>query len=161
MRPGKRCRCMLVSACWTLGERTADFMTKLPAIDSPFEFEKALEQLDTISRDLEAGTLGLDAALARFESGVGLLRQCYARLEAAEGQIALLTGFDADGNPVMQPFDATATAEQGMAGRRQGKESKSAKAPRKTARKTSRDPTAETDDEEEAGSGSSTPPGLF
>ncbi|MBA3313165.1 MAG: exodeoxyribonuclease VII small subunit [Planctomycetota bacterium] len=86
--------------------------------DEPQRFEDALKELDEIARDLEDGTLGLDASLQRFEQGVGLLRHCYGVLDVAERKIALLTGFDGDGNPVTEPFDATATAEQGVAGRR-------------------------------------------
>ncbi len=81
-------------------------------------FEDALKELDAIAHDLEDGALGLDESLQRFEQGIGLLRHCYSVLDAAERKIALLTGFDSDGNPVTEPFDASATAEQGVAGRR-------------------------------------------
>jgi exodeoxyribonuclease VII small subunit len=84
----------------------------------PLCFEDALSELEAIARALEEGTLGLDESLRRFEQGIRLLRQCYAVLDSAEKKIALLIGFDADGNPVLEPFDATATAEQGVAGRR-------------------------------------------
>jgi exodeoxyribonuclease VII small subunit len=86
--------------------------------DEPPCFEDALKELDAIARDLEDGALGLDESLQRFEQGIGLLRHCYGVLDSAERKIALLTGFDADGNPITEPFDATATAEQGIAGRR-------------------------------------------
>ena len=81
-------------------------------------FEEALEELRTVIADLEGGRLGLEASLGRFESGVGLLRRCRATLERAERRVELLTGVDADGEPVTEPFDASATAEQGAAGRR-------------------------------------------
>lgn len=81
-------------------------------------FEDALQELDAIAHDLEDGSLGLDESLQRFEQGIGLLRHCYSVLDAAERKIALLTGFGSDGNPITEPFDATATAEQGVAGRR-------------------------------------------
>lgn len=84
-------------------------------------FEAALADLETIARDLEEGALGLDESLRRFEEGVGLLRRCYGLLDAAERKIAVLTGFDGDGNPVLEPFDATATADQGGAGRRKAR----------------------------------------
>jgi exodeoxyribonuclease VII small subunit len=92
-------------------------MAKRKDIEGPC-FEDALKELDAIAHDLEDGRLGLDASLQRFEQGIGLLRHCYGVLDAAERKIALLTGFDGDGNPVTEPFDATATAEQGIAGRR-------------------------------------------
>ncbi|HEX6986424.1 MAG TPA: exodeoxyribonuclease VII small subunit [Planctomycetaceae bacterium] len=87
----------------------------------PQRFEDALCELEAIARELEEGTLGLDESLRRFEQGVGLLRHCYGILDSAERKIALLTGFDGEGNPVLEPFDATATAEQGTAGRRKAR----------------------------------------
>ena len=96
---------------------TVPFMAKRKT-DEPPTFEAALEDLETIARDLEEGSLGLDESLRRFEQGVGLLRRCYGLLDAAEQKIAILTGFDGDGKPVLEPFDATATVEQGTAGRR-------------------------------------------
>jgi len=72
-------------------------------------FESSLEQLQSIVHELEEGRVGLEASLARFEEGVRLLRHCYQFLEQAEQRIEILTGADAQGNPVTAPFDATAT----------------------------------------------------
>ena len=72
-------------------------------------FEEALAELEQILRDLEDGTTTLDESLARYERGVGLLKCCYAQLQAAEQKIALLAGLDADGKPVLQPFDHAAS----------------------------------------------------
>ena len=86
-------------------------------------FEQSLSQLQQIVHDLEDGRLGLEESLQRFEQGVGLLRRCYQVLEQAEQKIEILTGFDADGNPVTKPFDGSATfrpAEQ-TAGRRKSR----------------------------------------
>ena len=90
---------------------------KKPAPDPP-AFEDALAELQQIVTTLEDGSTGLEASLERFERGVGLLRDCYRTLENVERRIETLTGFDDDGQPVTEPFDATATAEQGRAGRR-------------------------------------------
>lgn len=82
--------------------------------DSPCEnltFEQALAELDQIVRELEDGQLGLDDALSQYEAGVGLLKRCYTQLRQAEQRIAQLTGVDADGQPITQPFEHTATAE--------------------------------------------------
>jgi exodeoxyribonuclease VII small subunit len=68
-------------------------------------FEHALTELETIMHDLEEGRLGLAEGLARYERGVGLLKQCYELLSHAERRIELLCGVDADGNPVTQPFE--------------------------------------------------------
>jgi exodeoxyribonuclease VII small subunit len=72
-------------------------------------FEEALTSLEQIVHDLEEGKLGLAESLTRYESGVKLLKQCFGLLENAERRIELLTGVDAAGNPVVQPFDDEAT----------------------------------------------------
>jgi exodeoxyribonuclease VII small subunit len=72
-------------------------------------FEQALAELEQILRDLEDGTTTLEESLARYERGVGLLKTCYAQLQAAEQRITLLTGVDADGKPALQPFDHAAS----------------------------------------------------
>lgn len=47
-------------------------------------FEQAYGQLERITRDLEAGDLPLDAALALFEQGAKLAELCDRLLHAAE-----------------------------------------------------------------------------
>lgn len=58
--------------------------------------------------------------MQQFEVGVQLLRSCYQVLERAEQKIEILTGMDAQGNPQLAPFDASATAsrQEQSAGRR-------------------------------------------
>jgi exodeoxyribonuclease VII small subunit len=68
-------------------------------------FEETLEQLEAIVQQLEEGKIGLNEALARYEEGVKLLRHCYGLLEGAERRIELLSGVDAEGNPVTTPLD--------------------------------------------------------
>jgi exodeoxyribonuclease VII small subunit len=85
-------------------------------------FEQALAELDKIVRALEDGGVGLEESLARYEQGVGLLKQCYGQLRQAEQRIQLLAGLDEEGKPILKPFDHTATAEA---------ENKEAKRPRK------------------------------
>lgn len=68
-------------------------------------FEAALEQLEQIVRDLEDGDLGLDQSLQRYEEGVKYLKFCHRKLKDTEQKIELLTGLDAEGNPVTAPFD--------------------------------------------------------
>ncbi|MFZ5828718.1 MAG: exodeoxyribonuclease VII small subunit [Planctomycetota bacterium] len=73
------------------------------------DFEQSLERLEDIARGLEEGKLSLTESLANYEEGVKLLRHCYDLLKRAERKIELLTGVDADGNPITEPFDAEAT----------------------------------------------------
>lgn len=101
--------------------RISDAMPKKKAKPGPADvsskdaydeaFEDSLAKLEGIVEDLEAGELGLADALASYEEGVARLRRCHAQLEAAERRIELLSGVDADGNPVTEPFDDSATAD--------------------------------------------------
>ncbi len=50
-------------------------------------FEAALERLEALVGRLEGGDLELEEALAAFEEGVRLTRQCATRLEDAERRI--------------------------------------------------------------------------
>lgn len=77
-----------------------------------FGFERALDELESISRELEEGRLDLDAALARYERGVALLTRCHALLAGAERRTRLLTGFDESGAPILEDFNAEPTAER-------------------------------------------------
>lgn len=71
-------------------------------------FEEALEQLEKIVHDLEDGGIGLNEALAGYEKGVRLLRQCHLLLEKAERRIELLSGVNANGDPITRPLDDSA-----------------------------------------------------
>jgi len=87
-------------------------MSKTPPNDQPSEqitFEAALKRLEEIVHSLEDGNVGLNDALVRYEEGVTLLRQSYELLQRVERRIELLSGVDAEGNPVTKPFDDTAT----------------------------------------------------
>lgn len=75
-------------------------------------FEQALAELERIVRVLEDGQTSLEEALARYESGVGLLKKCYAQLATAEQRIVLLTGTDESGRPVTRPFEHAASEEK-------------------------------------------------
>jgi exodeoxyribonuclease VII small subunit len=77
--------------------------------DAPVDFESALKRLEEIVHLLEEGDIGLGESLERYEEGVKLLRQSYDLLQRAERRIELLSGVDAEGNPITQPFDDAAT----------------------------------------------------
>src|SRR5216684_371369 len=78
-------------------------------------FEQALAELDRIVRELEDGQTSLEESLARYERGISLLKRCYAQLRQAEQRIQLLTGVDEEGQPILQPFEHSATAESNKA----------------------------------------------
>ena len=77
-------------------------------------FEDALERVETIVDELEAGELGLDESLKKYEEGVKALRECQKILAAAEKRIEVLTRLDEDGNPVTEPFDRADSTAPGL-----------------------------------------------
>jgi len=85
---------------------------------SPATFEQALARLEQIVAQLEDGRVDLADSLARYEEGVRLLRQCHSLLERAERRIEVLSGVDAEGKPVAEPFDdrsSLSLADEGSA----------------------------------------------
>jgi exodeoxyribonuclease VII small subunit len=77
----------------------------------PLTFEQALAELESVVRALEDGDTGLEESLARYERGVSLLKQCYAKLRDAEQRILVLTGEGEDGEPQTRPFEHAATLD--------------------------------------------------
>jgi len=67
-------------------------------------FEQALAELEKTVHDLEEGQIGLEESLARYENGVKLLRHCYNLLGGAQRRVELLSGVDAQGNPITRPI---------------------------------------------------------
>jgi len=71
--------------------------------DKPEPFEKNLERLDAIVRELEDADLPLDKALQLYEEGMKLSEFCHKQLEEAEGRIEILSK-KAGGKVVAEPF---------------------------------------------------------
>ncbi len=78
---------------------------------SEIPFEESLAEIEQIVTDLEGGELGLSESLDRYEQGVRHLKRCQSELDAAERRIELLSGVDAQGNPLTEPFDAEASSD--------------------------------------------------
>ena len=102
-------------------------------------FEESLSRLEQIVQELEGGDIALSDALVRYEEGVKLFKSCYELLEGAEARIELLSGVDADGNPVLNSFDedpeenihSTETSTRRARGKKTaGKKASTAKAPK-------------------------------
>lgn len=53
-------------------------------------FEESMSRLEDVVSSLETGDLPLDAALERYEEGVGLVRTCRTALETAELRVRRL-----------------------------------------------------------------------
>jgi exodeoxyribonuclease VII small subunit len=54
------------------------------------DFERSLDELESLVSRLEKGDLSLDDSLATFERGIALYRQCQGALEQAEHRVKLL-----------------------------------------------------------------------
>ena len=57
----------------------------------PKSFEDALQELEQILADIEAGELGLEESLVKYERGNFLIHHCRGVLGQAEKQIELLS----------------------------------------------------------------------
>ncbi len=66
-------------------------------------FEQAVARLEQVVRELENGDLALETALALFQEGVTLARQCSGQLDEAEAKIEKL--LEQNGRPVTVPVD--------------------------------------------------------
>lgn len=92
-------------------------------------FEEALARLEEIAEQLEEGHLGLGESLASYEEGVRHLKLCHELLTRAERKVELLSGIDAEGNPITQPFDDTASSLDETAQNRGPRRSRAANSP--------------------------------
>ncbi|ATE60258.1 exodeoxyribonuclease VII small subunit [Thauera sinica] len=59
---------------------------------SPKSFEAAVAELEAIVQDMEAGSLSLEDALARYQRGMGLLKFCQETLARADQRVRQLEG---------------------------------------------------------------------
>ncbi|MET4025313.1 exodeoxyribonuclease VII small subunit [Marinobacter sp. MBR-99] len=69
------------------------------------DFEKSLDELEQLVRDLEQGELSLEQSLAAFERGVKLTRECQTALKTAEQRVEQLVQ-NSDGSLETRPFSA-------------------------------------------------------
>ncbi len=68
------------------------------------KFEDALKKLENIVAELESGDLTLDDSLAKYESGVKLIRLCQKKLSEAKKKIEILVKTK-DGKLKLEPFE--------------------------------------------------------
>jgi exodeoxyribonuclease VII small subunit len=66
--------------------------------------ESALDRLDAIVREMEAGELPLESLIAKYEEGIALTKLCQEKLDRAEERIRII-GRDSVGNPVLEDFE--------------------------------------------------------
>ena len=67
-------------------------------------FEKAIQKLENIVRDLENGNMPLEESLGAFEEAIGLVKLCSDKLTDAEQKVRILTEAS-DGTVTDLPFD--------------------------------------------------------
>jgi exodeoxyribonuclease VII small subunit len=67
------------------------------------DFEKSLEELETLVGQLESGDLSLDDSLKQFKRGVELTRHCQEVLEKAQQTVEKLVDPDDESSAV--PFE--------------------------------------------------------
>ncbi|MBA4195192.1 MAG: exodeoxyribonuclease VII small subunit [Comamonadaceae bacterium] len=72
--------------------RAASPAQPAPSTDQPASYEAALEELEQLVAQLDAGQLPLDQLLVRYQRGAFLLAFCRERLTAVENQIQVLEG---------------------------------------------------------------------
>jgi len=70
-------------------------------------FEEALEALEQITHELDAGELSLEKSLKKFEEGIKLAEFCNSKLEEAQRKVDIL--LKKDGKIVPVPFDVPET----------------------------------------------------
>ena len=74
-----------------------------------FDFEKALEELESLVEKMEQGDLGLEESLKHFERGIALTRACQKTLTEAEQKVKILV--DSAGEKELASFDTPETQE--------------------------------------------------
>ena len=67
-------------------------------------FEKKLNRLEKIVKDMEEGELSLENSLKAFEEGIQLARECHGQLNKAEQKVKILLDMNADGNIKTENF---------------------------------------------------------
>jgi exodeoxyribonuclease VII small subunit len=65
-------------------------------------FERSLDELEKVVRELEGGDLPLERSLELFERGMGLSDSCRKQLEAAETRVEML--IRKEGKLTAEPF---------------------------------------------------------
>jgi exodeoxyribonuclease VII small subunit len=81
-----------------------------PAPEAEPSFDERLARLEAIVGELEEASLGLEPAIARYEEGVALLKQCRALLERHRQRVEELS---ASGELAPYPHDPDAGATAG------------------------------------------------
>ena len=77
-------------------------MSEMPSEIAAMSFEQALEELEAIVKQLEAGRGKLDEAISSYERGAALKRHCEAKLNEARAKVERIS-LSADGSLKAEP----------------------------------------------------------
>ena len=66
----------------------------MPKSAKPPDFERALDELERLVKQMEEGELSLEDSLKTFERGMDLSRTCQKALDEAEQRVRILTERD-------------------------------------------------------------------
>ena len=106
--PASSCICFpRANGVYFVETPSLEFPMPTPSPDKEPSFEQSLEQLESIVAAMEAGELGLDEMIAKFEEGQKLLARCQKRLTEVERKVEALVKA-ADGSVTTAPFDENA-----------------------------------------------------
>lgn len=68
------------------------------------EFEEAIQELETIIKDLETGSAPLSESITFYERGMALKQHCESKLKEAQEKIEKIT-LDKNGSVKTEPLD--------------------------------------------------------
>lgn len=81
----------------------------MPPKKKNIDFEQSLSTLENLVNRMEQGDMTLEESLQAFETGIGLTRECQARLAAAEQQVNKL--IESQGSLSISAFDPEAEGD--------------------------------------------------
>ncbi|HCT07152.1 MAG TPA: exodeoxyribonuclease VII small subunit [Pseudomonas sp.] len=70
------------------------------AANAPTSFEQAMQELEQLVAQMEAGELPLEASVAAYKRGSELVKFCAAQLDKVDSQVKVLEG------EMLKPFSA-------------------------------------------------------
>jgi exodeoxyribonuclease VII small subunit len=73
--------------------------------NAPASFEAAMQELDALVAQMEAGELSLEASVTAYKRGSELVKFCTNQLDRVDGQMKVLEG------ELLKPFSAEAMDE--------------------------------------------------
>lgn len=80
-------------------------MAKKSTSEEMPQFEQAVTELEQIVRRMEQGGSSLQDDLGDYGRAIQLIQLCHSRLSDAERKVQLLSGVDAEGNPILEASD--------------------------------------------------------